>query len=149
MRLSFGLQQQQVQKQIMAPRMIQSMEILQLPLMALQERIEQEMNENPVLELSQAETAESEEQTEKESPDAPEETERELVVDEKSDNVDDFERLVDLDREVPEYFDDRPRASAKVTTMSITSRPSTPAEHATLRSTSRTCPNGPPASPAL
>ena len=30
--------------------MIQSMEILQLPIMALQERIEQELSENPVLE---------------------------------------------------------------------------------------------------
>ena len=29
------------------------MEILQLPIMALQERIEQEMNENPVLELQE------------------------------------------------------------------------------------------------
>ena len=36
---------------ILAPRMIQSMEILQLPIMALQERIEQELQENPVLEL--------------------------------------------------------------------------------------------------
>ena len=33
----------------MAPRMIQSMEILQLPLMALQERIDQELSENPLL----------------------------------------------------------------------------------------------------
>ena len=32
--------------------MIQSMEILQLPIMALQERIEQEMEENPMLEVS-------------------------------------------------------------------------------------------------
>src|SRR6476620_5712727 len=38
----------------MAPRMIQSMEILQLPLMALQERIDQELSENPVLELCEA-----------------------------------------------------------------------------------------------
>jgi RNA polymerase sigma-54 factor len=36
-------------RQVMAPRMIQSMEILQLPLMALQERIDQELIENPVL----------------------------------------------------------------------------------------------------
>ncbi len=41
-----------VQKQVLAPRMIQSMEILQLPIMALQERIEQEMQENPVLDLA-------------------------------------------------------------------------------------------------
>ncbi|MCS7168336.1 MAG: RNA polymerase factor sigma-54 [Gemmatales bacterium] len=37
------------QKMILAPRMIQSMEILQLPIMALQERIQQELEENPVL----------------------------------------------------------------------------------------------------
>jgi RNA polymerase sigma-54 factor len=35
----------------LAPQMIQSMEILQLPLLALEERIEQEMTENPVLEM--------------------------------------------------------------------------------------------------
>ncbi len=39
------------QKMKLAPRMIQSMEILQLPLLALQERIIQEMNKNPVLEF--------------------------------------------------------------------------------------------------
>lgn len=38
---------------VLAPRMIQSMEILQLPIMALQERIEQEMLSNPVLELEE------------------------------------------------------------------------------------------------
>src|SRR5437762_7386006 len=51
MRLSFGQEMRMVQKQVLAPRMIQSMEILQLPIMALQERIEQELEENPVLEL--------------------------------------------------------------------------------------------------
>jgi RNA polymerase sigma-54 factor len=38
-------------RQVLAPRMIQSMEILQLPIAALQERIEKELQENPVLEL--------------------------------------------------------------------------------------------------
>ena len=37
----------------LAPRMIQSMEILQLPIMALEEKIQQELQENPVLELTQ------------------------------------------------------------------------------------------------
>ena len=53
MRLSLGLEARQVQIQKLAPRMIQSMEILQLPIMALQERIEQEMNENPLLEIQE------------------------------------------------------------------------------------------------
>jgi len=43
------------QRQVMAlaPRMIQSMEILQMPIMALQEKIQQELQENPVLELKE------------------------------------------------------------------------------------------------
>ncbi len=53
MRLSLGQDLRLVQKQVLAPRMIQSMEILQLPILALQERIEQEMEENPVLELQE------------------------------------------------------------------------------------------------
>src|SRR5688572_15618296 len=113
MRLSFGLETRQVQVQKLAPRMIQSMEILQLPIMALQERIEQELNENPVLELREEDPNVPEEPAaETVNPDAPAETERELVVDEKSDNVADFERLLELDRDIPEYFDDRPRMSA-------------------------------------
>ena len=112
MRLSFGLEQRQVQKQIMAPRMIQSMEILQLPVLALQERIEQELSENPVLELLETDEDAPKEEEERENPDAPSESEKELVVDEKGDNADDFERLLDLDREVPEYFDERTRSSS-------------------------------------
>ena len=53
MRLSFGMEARQVQVQKLAPRMIQSMEILQLPLMELEERIEQELSENPVLEMQE------------------------------------------------------------------------------------------------
>src|SRR5437667_1787495 len=51
MRLDTTLSQRMDQRMILAPRMIQSMEILQLPIMALQERIQQELQENPVLEL--------------------------------------------------------------------------------------------------
>src|SRR4051794_24373015 len=43
------------QRQLLTPRMIQSMEILQLPLMALEERIEQELQNNPVLEFREGE----------------------------------------------------------------------------------------------
>ena len=52
MRLDTTMNQRMVQTMHLAPRMIQSMEILQLPIMALQERIQQELQENPVLELS-------------------------------------------------------------------------------------------------
>jgi RNA polymerase sigma-54 factor len=52
--------------------MIQSMEILQLPLMALQERIDQELSENPVLEdLRESPPAQTETETEADEPAAP------------------------------------------------------------------------------
>lgn len=111
MRLSLGLEARQVQIQKLAPRMIQSMEILQLPIMALQERIEQEMNDNPLLEMQELDPALPEEPREQENPDAPADTEREFVVDESKDNVDDFERLLELDKEVPDHFDDGPHRS--------------------------------------
>jgi RNA polymerase sigma-54 factor len=50
MRLDTSQHMRMEQRMKLAPRMIQSMEILQLPLMALEERIEQELEANPVLE---------------------------------------------------------------------------------------------------
>jgi RNA polymerase sigma-54 factor len=42
------------QKLVLAPQIIQSIEILQLPILELQERIEQEISENPLLEIDEA-----------------------------------------------------------------------------------------------
>jgi RNA polymerase sigma-54 factor len=53
MRMSFGQEMRMAQKQVLAPRMIQSMEILQLPVMALEERIEEEIQNNETLELEE------------------------------------------------------------------------------------------------
>lgn len=113
MRLSFGLEARQQQVQKLAPRMIQSMEILQLPLQELQEKIEQELVENPVLELQERDpTLPDEPAEERESPREKDIDEKPLVVDEAHNNTDDFERLLNLDREVPEYFDESTRRSA-------------------------------------
>ncbi len=111
MRLSFGQELRLVQKQVLAPRMIQSMEILQLPLMALQERIEQEMQENEALELVEEDPDLPEEPVEQTNPDAPTPEERELVVDENKDAAD-FERLLNMDEEWPDHFEERSRPSA-------------------------------------
>lgn len=114
MRLSLGQQLQLAQKQILAPRMIQSMEILQLPILALQERIEQEMEENPILDMKEQEgdgVAELEPSEPTESPDAPTEEERELVIDTAKDNEADFERLMKMDEEWPDHFEERTRPS--------------------------------------
>src|SRR3954471_17123543 len=51
MQLTQSTSMRMEQRQLLTPRMIQSMEILQLPMMALEERIEQELQANPVLEL--------------------------------------------------------------------------------------------------
>ena len=112
MRLSFGQELRMVQKQVLAPRMIQSMEILQLPIMALQERIEQEIQENPVLDLAEEDAEPPEEGAEAENPNAPSEEERELVVGEEKNNEEDFERLLNMDEEWPDHFEERSRPSS-------------------------------------
>jgi len=112
MRLSLGQHLAQTQQMKLAPRMIQSMEILQLPILALQERIEQEMTENPVLEMVENDPSLPDEPDERENPDKPDVEEKEIVVDNDHDNADDFERLVNLDEQVPEYFDEGSRVSS-------------------------------------
>ena len=143
MRLSIGQEQRLVQKQVLAPRMIQSMEILQLPIMALQERIEQELNENPLLEMPERDPDLPDEpaktQDQQETADSLNNEERELVVDDKSNNEEDFERLMQLDRDVPDHFDEAPRRSAtrieeegdrKLDAMAnVTARPETLQDH--------------------
>ena len=54
MEFSQSMSMRMDQRQILTPRMIQSMEILQMPVTALEERIEQEMQANPTLEMRAA-----------------------------------------------------------------------------------------------
>ncbi len=105
MRLSFGMEARQLQTQKLAPKMIQSMEILQLPVLALQERVEQELNENPMLEVQEEELG-PEEVEEKEDPNQPAEDEKELVVHDDQSNTEDFERLANMDVDSSQNFDD-------------------------------------------
>ena len=112
MRLSFGQHLQQKQVQTLAPRMIQSMEILQLPILELQERIEQELAENPMLELEERDPSLPDEPVERESADKPDVEEKELIVDVEHNNADDFERLVNLDAEIPETYEEYTRPSS-------------------------------------
>jgi RNA polymerase sigma-54 factor len=103
------------QQQILAPRMIQSMEILQLPIMALQERIQQELQENPVLELKEAEDQPPGEAEESPAEESPEETRdpgnEELVIDDAGDNELDFDRLEALNRDWENHFNEEHRPS--------------------------------------
>ena len=95
MRLDTSQQLKLEQRMKLAPRIIQAMEILQLPVMALQERIDSEMESNPVLEIRIA--------ADEPGPEASTEDgtvrERDLVVDTRNDNSEDFSRLRDFEDE--------------------------------------------------
>jgi RNA polymerase sigma-54 factor len=69
MEMAFGLRQEQQMR--LAPQIIQSIEILQLPLLALEERMQAELIENPVLEMT--EKAPETETADLPAPSAPEE----------------------------------------------------------------------------
>jgi RNA polymerase sigma-54 factor len=112
MRLSIGQQQTQKQIQTLAPRMIQSMEILQMPLAELQERIDQELSENPTLEMRQNDPSLPDESNSDNLDNGQDVAEKEIVVDEAHSLADDFERLLNLDQDVPDHFDERPRPSS-------------------------------------
>ncbi|MCF7973949.1 MAG: RNA polymerase factor sigma-54 [Phycisphaerae bacterium] len=92
------------QRMKLAPHMIQSMEILQLPILALQERIEQELNSNPLLELEEPEASDD---TVVEASDSDDEAlaEKDLVVSADDRNVEDFERLDRMDMDLGEHID--------------------------------------------
>jgi RNA polymerase sigma-54 factor len=83
------------QRQLLTPRMIQSMEILQLPLLALEERIEQELQANPVLELREPEPEAAAEAngSPPEAPESPDRAEGEQMLVVKEDGAEDFDRL--------------------------------------------------------
>ncbi len=114
LRMSMGMEQKLQQKQtmILAPRMIQSIEILQLPILALQERIEQEVIENPVLEIQERDPDLPDEPEDRENPDSPADTEKELIVDTAHDNADDFERLLNMGDDLPDAYEEHSRPSA-------------------------------------
>ncbi len=102
MKLEMTGQMRMEQRLKLAPHMIQSMEILQLPILALQERIEQELNSNPVLETDEpGESAEvepeDEQQQGRELPDA-------ALPSDKS--LDTFERVDSLADDYRDYVDE-------------------------------------------
>jgi RNA polymerase sigma-54 factor len=103
------------QRLLLAPRMIQSMEILQMPIMALQERIQQELEENPVLEMrevSEDGSADGEEYPPSEGDDEGDDPGREeLVIDEDGGNELDFDRLDALSRDWEDHFNEEHRPS--------------------------------------
>jgi RNA polymerase sigma-54 factor len=110
-KLSFGQEMRLAQKQMLAPRMIQSMEILQLPQQALEERLEHEIQNNETLELEEPDRGPSEAEVAAENSVSTAE-DQPLVVDQDHANQADFERSYDWSAEYPDTDEDRPRSSA-------------------------------------
>ena len=96
MRLDLSQSMRLSQQMKLAPRIIQAMEILQLPMMALQERIDAELQSNPVLEIQ--EPGADVEPTQTPAEDAEPRGEQDLVVAEDN-NSQDFERLAEFEAE--------------------------------------------------
>src|SRR5690242_15160331 len=120
MRLDTHMSQRMDQQMVLAPRMIQSMEILQLPIMALQERIQQELQENPVLEVRETEdettpAADGSAPEAEAAPAAPEDGRdpgaAELVVEGDGNGELDFDRLEALSKDWEEHFNEEHRPS--------------------------------------
>lgn len=105
MKITFGQNLSLKQTQTLAPRMIQSMEVLQLAQAELEAKIERELIENPVLERTTEEDgSEEENQARAEEPISKDVEQKELIIEESS-GEDDFERLLNLDKELPDFFD--------------------------------------------
>lgn len=108
MRFDTSMQIRLEQRMKLAPRMIQSMEILQLPLLALEERIQQELVANPVLEIRDAEESPSEEPEQDRTAEpeaAPQvaEEERPMTVD-GAGGAQEFDRLDSMNDDWDNYF---------------------------------------------
>ena len=106
MKMSLTQHMRLEQQMKLAPRMIQSMEILQLPLLALEEKIEAELNSNPVLELDEDRSEEDAAEPAAESDESAESLEqKELVVnDDDRNNLEDFQRLDSLGDDYSDYI---------------------------------------------
>ncbi len=118
MRFETGQHMKLSQQMKLAPRMIQSMEILQLPMLALQERIEQELEANIALEQVEPTPSSDEDAIPTEDSSSSESSveQREMVVgDGSADGQDDWERLSTFESDYREVFDNEysPGHSAK------------------------------------
>jgi RNA polymerase sigma-54 factor len=136
MRLDASQQLRLEQQMKLAPRIIQAMEILQLPMMALQERIDAELESNPVLEMKGPEVDELAPPAEEEYSD--DRGERALVVDDSNGNQEDFKRLAEFEDEYgPEFIQPdapyrRSRASSLERDPKIDAMANTPAPSQSL-----------------
>src|SRR5215207_5450692 len=103
MRMGMDLSMRPDLKQVLAPRMIQSMEILQLSIADLQAKIEEQLQENPFLELKEKHGEQDAQPTEFDPDSTP------LKHDETGDL--EFNRLEELNRDWDDHFNEEHRVS--------------------------------------
>jgi RNA polymerase sigma-54 factor len=103
MGISIRMEPKQTQTLILAPRMIQSMEVLQLPIADLQAKIEKELQENPFLEQKEKHGDQEETPPEFDPGSTP------LKHDETGDL--EFSRLEELNRDWDNHFNEEHRVS--------------------------------------
>ena len=103
MRLGMDLSMRPDLRQVLAPRMIQSMEILQLPIADLQAKIEKELQENPFLEQKEKHGDQEDAPTEFDPDSTP------LKHDESGEL--EFNRLDELNRDWENHFNEEHRVS--------------------------------------
>jgi len=110
MNLSQSISMRQDMRQLLTPRMIQSMEILQMPMMALEERIDQEMQSNPVLEMREADPDDVASASQGMEVADFRDIERPMASGDNSDGSADFDRLAKISDylENEEWNNDRP-----------------------------------------
>ena len=130
MKLQMTGQMRLEQRMKLAPHMIQSMEILQLPLLALKDRIEQELNSNPTLEIEEAPSSSPSASVEAaENPAAG--SSQTVTADADSGKDTDFERYSGLDDNVTEYLNQadsfRPRPATDESDRKLEAIKNTPA----------------------
>ncbi len=117
MRTEMSLAMRTTQNMILAPRMIQSMEILQLSIMALNEKIQEELEKNPVLELQDSSNEEGaavegdEDFVATATEEGPDPGTKELVIDEAGSNELDFDRLEAISKDWEEHLSEEHRPS--------------------------------------
>src|SRR5260221_9250264 len=99
--LSQGLQQKLLQR--LSPQQIQLMKLLQVPTANLEERIKEEMEENPALELDDEKHEENGDDTKDEFDQTAEEHEDNDGSEEDYDNIDVSEYVQDGDDDVADY----------------------------------------------
>lgn len=114
MQLNISQQMKMSQQMKLAPKMIQSMEILQMASMALQEKVDQELAENVVLEREESDSESDDSagsngelngdggESGENAASSKEVEQKEIVVEDDSNNEADFERLLEMSTEWPE-----------------------------------------------